>query len=62
MTLDKENVIVSEFTDDEGNLHTLVDMLPAQPGDDDYVDVDGGQCCCGEYNCKEEYSHWSSGH
>jgi hypothetical protein len=51
-----------EFTDTEGNLHTLADMLPAQPGDEDYVNVDGGQCCCGEYNCKDEYAHWSSGH
>lgn len=62
MALDKENVIVSEFTDDEGNLHTLADMLPAQPGDEDYINVDEGQCCCGEYDCKDEYAHWSSGY
>jgi hypothetical protein len=62
MALDKENVIVSEFTDDGGNLHTLADMLPAQPGDEDYINVDEGQCCCGEYDCKDEYVHWSSGY
>ena len=54
--------IKDTFKDEEGTLQTLADMLPAQPGDDDYVDVDGGQCCCGEYQCKEEYAHWSSGH
>jgi len=20
------------------------------------------QCCCGEYNCPEEYVHWTSGY
>ena len=25
------------------------------------IDVENGQCCCGEYNCKESYAHWSSG-
>jgi len=54
--------IEDTFKDDEGTLHTLADMLPAQPGDGDFIDVDGGQCCCLEYNCNEEYSHWSSGH
>jgi|TARA_R110001583_G_scaffold67164_2_gene192375 hypothetical protein len=54
--------IKDTFKDEQGTLHALADMLPAQPGDDDYVDVDNGQCCCGEYQCKEEYSHWSSGY
>lgn len=40
---------------------SLADVLPAQPGDGDYIDSDNGQCCCGEYQCKEEYVHWTSG-
>lgn len=40
---------------------SLADVLPSQPGDGDYIDSDNGQCCCGEYQCKEEYVHWTSG-
>lgn len=25
------------------------------------IDQENGQCCCGEYNCNEEYVHWTSG-
>ena len=25
------------------------------------IDISNGQCCCGEYRCKEEYVHWTSG-
>jgi len=50
------------MSDAKGDITTLAELLPPLPGDDDYVDVDGGQCCCGEYNCNEEYVHWSSGH
>ena len=31
--------IKDTFKDEEGTLHTLVDMLPAQPGDEDYINV-----------------------
>ena len=39
---------------------SLADVLPAQPGDGDYIDSDNGQCCCGEYQCEEGYVHWTS--
>lgn len=41
---------------------TIEDVLPPMPGDADYVDQENGQCCCGEYNCAEEYVHWTSGY
>lgn len=25
------------------------------------IDIDGGQCICGEYKCSDEYVHWTSG-
>ncbi len=40
---------------------TLADVLMSKPGDEDYVDSDNGQCCCGDYNCQQEYIHWTSG-
>jgi len=36
-------------------------VLPAQPGDGDFIDSDNGQCCCFEYDCKDAYVHWTSG-
>lgn len=51
-------VIDKELVED---IMTLADVLPAQPGDGDYIDSDNGQCCCGDYQCKEEYVHWTSG-
>ena len=46
----------------EQDLFDAYDAYEAHPGDDDYIDVDNGQCCCGEYHCKDEYSHWSKGY
>ena len=40
---------------------TREDVMPPVPGDDDYIDQENGQCCCGEYNCNEAYVHWTSG-
>jgi hypothetical protein len=31
----------------------------ANPNSD--IDIDGGQCVCGKYNCRESYVHWTSG-
>lgn len=28
---------------------------------DPNADLEEGQCICGEFNCKDEYSHWTSG-
>jgi len=25
------------------------------------IDTENGQCICGDYNCSEEYVHWTSG-
>ena len=25
------------------------------------IDIENGQCCCGEYDCPDEYFHWSKG-
>lgn len=25
-------------------------------------DLEEGQCCCGKFNCPEEYVHWSKGY
>ena len=25
------------------------------------IDIENGQCCCGEYDCQDEYVHWSKG-
>lgn len=33
---------------------------PSDPNED--IDTENGQCCCGEYNCNEEYVHWTSGY
>ena len=41
---------------------TAADVMPPMPGDDDYIDQENGQCCCGEYNCDEAYVHWTSGY
>lgn len=40
---------------------TLDDVRPPQPGEDDYIDQENGQCCCGEYDCPDSYSHWTRG-
>lgn len=41
-----------------------VDWEQINQYDDPNEDVDtaNGQCCCGEYNCKDEYVHWTSGY
>ena len=26
------------------------------------IDTANGQCVCGEYNCNDEYVHWTSGY
>ena len=51
-------VIDKELVED---IMTLADVLPAQPGDGDFIDSDNGQCCCLEYDCKDAYVHWTSG-
>ena len=40
-----------------------VDWEQINQYDDPNEDIDtiNGQCCCGEYNCKDEYVHWTSG-
>ena len=25
------------------------------------IDTENGQCICGDYDCKEQYVHWTSG-
>lgn len=41
-----------------------VDWEQINQYDDPNEDIDtvNGQCCCGEYNCKDEYVHWTSGY
>jgi len=46
--LDRAKQQVNEF--DPGPVEGP-DGIPLQPG----------QCICGEFNCKDEYSHWTSG-
>ena len=59
VVIDKELAVDKELVDD---IMTLADVLPAQLGSSEFIDVDGGQCCCLEYNCKEAYVHWTSGY
>ena len=33
--------------------------LECDPNDD--IDTQNGQCICGQYDCAEEYVHWTSG-
>lgn len=34
--------------------------IDADPNED--IDTENGQCICGDYNCSEEYAHWTSGY
>ena len=38
----------------------LVNQPETDPNED--IDTENGQCCCGEYDCKDSYIHWTSGY
>jgi len=54
-------IMIDKFIDETGVEHHISDFLPPAKGDADFIDSDNGQCCCGEYDCKESYEHWTSG-
>jgi hypothetical protein len=42
------------------NLFQINEQPETDPNED--IDTENGQCCCGEYDCKDSYVHWTSGY